>query len=333
VAALRAVVAVAHAAAALRARVAGQEDDMLLHRRHSGGSVRAQRAGFTLLEVVLATSIGLLLFAALYVAVEMQFRQIQSGRDIIEQTRLARSLLNTMAADLTPTLPAPSPNKFKAPSSQGGGGGGGAGQGSTPTTGAATPSTATQSGGAASGAGSSTVITSNSFLFTVQGTSTQLSVFISRVPRETIYGTPAMASADNQQVYSDLRRITYWLAGSADAPLGLARQEVTLVTSEDEAAVPPDISDEASYVKAEEVKSLEFSYWDGTEWQDSWDGTAAGPDGVTPQGPPLAIAITVGLMPRKGAATDQLRMYRHVVAIPCANGATSQQSGTTGSAP
>jgi len=45
------------------------------------------------------------------------------------------------------------------------------------------------------------------------------------------------------------------------------------------------------------VKTLTFSYFDGTDWQDSWDGTQLGSDGMTPVGAPLAIAITIGIAP------------------------------------
>jgi hypothetical protein len=102
-----------------------------------------------------------------------------------------------------------------------------------------------------------------------------------------------------------------------------------MVTSDDATALPPDIPDEASLVIAEEVKSLTFSYWDGTNWQDTWDGTQTGSDGQTPIGPPLAIAIVIGLAPPGSSVDSQppLKYYRQVVPLPTANGAT-QQSNT-----
>src|SRR5262249_25102667 len=208
----------------------------------------------------------------------------------------ARSLFATIANDLSPALPAPLPSRFQTSGGQAGGGGTGATPGgTTPATGASGQNTGTTPGGVAAAASATTsVVDSGSFLFTVQGTSSQLTVFISRVPQAPSYG------ADNPAVVSDIRRITYWLAGSTSDPLALAREEVRRVTSDDEAPVPPDIPDEASFVKAEEVKSLQFSYFDGNEWLDSWDGAAPGSDGVTPQGPPPLIAITIGLAPGNG---------------------------------
>ena len=55
------------------------------------------RPAYTLLEVLLATAIGVLLLAALYIALDVQFTSAQAGRDTIERTTLARSLLARMA--------------------------------------------------------------------------------------------------------------------------------------------------------------------------------------------------------------------------------------------
>jgi hypothetical protein len=144
-------------------------------------------------------------------------------------------------------------------------------------------------------------------------------------------GTAAANSADQVPIASDVRRIAYWLAGNGDG--GLARQELLLATSDDASNVPPNIPDEATLVIAPEVKTLTFSYFDGTDWQDSWDGTQPGSDGVTPIGAPLAIAITIGIAPQ-GSATglgtaQKLKTYRHVVAIPTANFVAAQATGTT----
>ena len=74
---------------------------------------------------------------------------------------------------------------------------------------------------------------------------------------------------------------------------------------------------------ASEVKTLQFEYWDGTQWATSWDGTQTSPlDGVTPIGPPQAIRITLGLaLPTTGDNGEEapVKTYRHVVAIPAAN--------------
>jgi hypothetical protein len=149
------------------------------------------------------------------------------------------------------------------------------------------------------------------------------------VPREL----DAAANGDALPTVSDLRTITYWLAS-----VGLSRQEVKLATSDEAlnglSVNPPD---DPSLVIAEEARSLTFQYFDGTSWQDSWDGTQSpASGGNNPQGPPLAIAITIGLAVPGSTPSEsgevKLKTYRHVVAIPTANGAT-QNSNTSGTSP
>jgi len=111
---------------------------------------------------------------------------------------------------------------------------------------------------------------------------------------------------------------------------------VKVLTSQDPGdQMPPNVPNEANLVIAPEVQSLAFSYFDGQSWQESWDSTTLGADGVTPIGPPRAIAVTLAVASPKSGGTrpngkGTLRSYRHVVAIPTANGPTQQaQGGTT----
>jgi hypothetical protein len=167
----------------------------------------------------------------------------------------------------------------------------------------------------------------------LQGDANSLMLFTTRLPRELdpTAGTTTMTAPP---VVSDLRRVTYWLAGGSSSPRGLARQEVKIATADDALATPPTESlDDPSLLIAEEVRSLEFRYFDGSAWQESWDGTATGSNGA-PIGPPLAVEIKIGIAPPRGksqsgmSATDvpeQLKYYRHVVAIPTANGPNTGQ--------
>src|SRR5262245_21571363 len=70
--------------------------------RHTPGKNR--RGGFTLLEVILALTIGILLMSALYVAVNIQLRHAQAGRDIVQQSTLVRSLMTRIAADISKSV-------------------------------------------------------------------------------------------------------------------------------------------------------------------------------------------------------------------------------------
>lgn len=266
--------------------------------------LRTRRA-FTLLEMLLATAIAVLLFGALYVAMEAHLRHVDAGREIVEESVLARSLLARIANDISVSLPPLPPPKA---SSSGGSAAGG--------TNATTTSGAAPTGGMAASNSTGAV----QFNLGVQGDTERLVLFITRLPRELNEPTVGDAGA-NPIVASDLRRVTYWLAGGSSSPLGLGRQETRLATADE--PLPPDGVDEAALIIAEEVKSLQFRYFDGSAWQDYWDGSAVGADGKTPIGPPLAIEVRIGVAPaprpgQPGWSEETLRFHRHVVAIPTA---------------
>jgi hypothetical protein len=290
--------------------------------------LRPSRPAYTLLEVVLASAIGVLLMAGLYTALELTLRNAQAGRDKVEQATLARSLFTRISGDILDNLCAPKPAQSGSSSGQGGGGGGGGGStgaGSTAQSGSST------SGGSSSASGGSVVSGLGgtiTFNLGVQGDNSTLVLYVSRVPSEM---DPSWQGSDVPMV-SDLRRITYWLSSS-----GLSRQEIKLATSDDAIGVPSDLPDDASLVIAEEVKSVTFQYFDGSTWQDSWDGTqppSAG--GNNPQGPPVLVAVTLGLV-IPGSSTEsgdpKVRTFRYVIPIPTANGAMNpnqtSSSGTT----
>jgi len=303
----------------------------------------SQRSAFTLLEVLLALGIGLLLLAGLYVALDLQFHLTNTGRDVVQQSTLARSLLARIDNDITSSLGPPDAGRLLNPSSQSGSSQQMSGSsqqpttGQTPTTGQGGTTTAnapqTQQATTSQPTSTSTLATT-AFNLAVQGDSERLTLFITRVPQP-----PPNQNPDNttgSPGVCDIRRITYWLLGGSAEPMGLARQEVLLITSDDAAATPEEMGDVDRYLMADEVKSLSFSYFDGKSWTDSWDGgsvpvTAAGsvsPDGTgdgsggsggsLPTGPPLAIAVTLGLLKTDGSG--ELQMYRHVISIPTANG-------------
>jgi prepilin-type N-terminal cleavage/methylation domain-containing protein len=279
-------------------------------------------AGFTLLEVLLASAIGVMLLGGLYVAVDVQLRQMHTGRRANEQTQLARNVLSKIAQDisgqLAPTL-------------------------STSITNSGSTSGASGTSSAATGAAATTASNVVQFNIGVLGDAQTLILSSSRVPKENLKAE-ILLNGDQVIGTSDLRRVMYWIAGG-DA--GLARYELKSATSTDQLAyfaLPPGVPDETQYVIADEIKSIQFSYFDGTNWVDTWDGTqpsqATNSDLVTPQGPPIAIAIVIGVQTDDPEQQENkpsnsslgggngLKMYRRVVAIPTANGATITPAAT-----
>src|SRR5207253_3028984 len=133
--------------------------------------------------------------------------------------------------------------------------------------------------GSGSGSSSTATVTASVTLpLGVQGDETSLHLFVSKVPGE-VWGANA---GDAGLLTSDLRCISYWLA---DGDSGLARYERKVITADEVVNLTmPSGDDAARAVLAPEVRSITFSYFDGTNWQDTWDSTTVGADGETPQG-------------------------------------------------
>jgi hypothetical protein len=307
----------------------------------------AVRSAFTLLEMILAATIAVMLLGALYVAVDLQLRHAADARDVVTQTTLARTLLNRIASDIAPDVGTADPTRYQQQQSKQSGTGGtqttsgtgattGAttGQATTPNTGAAASNSANSNTSNPGTSVTPTTSTVNSFtpgtnstaataspngtaVLALQGSSNSLTLYVTRLPPDA----GPMGNQIQLPSLSDQRRIVYWLADGG----GLARQEIGPVTSDDaqNGNIPSGMPEPGSReMVAKEVRSLQFEYFDGTTWQDSWDGTQTGSDGVTPIGPPLAVAITIGLTQPD---SNELKHYRHVVAIPTANGVNAQQ--------
>jgi type II secretory pathway pseudopilin PulG len=309
-----------------------------------------RRPAYTLLEVLLAMAISVLLIAALYTAVGYQLRQAQAGRDLVEQTTLARGVFNRITTDVAATAALCDPARFrtqqaKQNSASASGSGSGSGSGQSGSNGGASSTTPGSSGGTSGGTGSSTNnstsnnSSSSSTTTTTQtsgivlplgvmGDSSTLHLWTSKMPSEVW-----PADQNNQGALAgDVRRISYWI--DSESAGGLCRYEYKVVTTQDATNITLPSGELAAYLIAPEAKSVEFTYFDGTNWQESWDSTTLGADGITPIGSPRAIAIKIGFLPTgvkaSGKGTPDLKYYRHVIPITTANGNTAQTTGQPG---
>jgi prepilin-type N-terminal cleavage/methylation domain-containing protein len=286
--------------------------------------LESRRKAFTLLEMVLAMAIGVLLMLGLYVTLDIFFKAAESGRTNIDQAHVTQAVCKKFTTDIISHLPVlPNPTSSSSSSSS--------------------TSTTSTTGGTSSTTGAmgttATATSSGPFPYNlgVQGGTDYCSIYIGRVPRsnfqvDTSTSNSNSSNQNTQPTDSDLRRIDYWFVYDPDRG-GLARQEVVMVTNQDDINnMPPGIADEANYVFAKEVMAVTFEYFDGTTWQSSWDGTVVGTDGVTPLGPPLAIAITISVGRSDVKTTDtsdpSVLTTRHVIHIPTAvaNPSTAPQS-------
>ena len=261
------------------------------------------RSGFTLLEVLLASALAVVLMAALYVALEVQLRLANTGREAVEQATLVRAIVQRLNNDLTGGL---CPTTPPADTS------GGAASTTTDASAAATPA-ATTSDTIAFGSG-------------VIGESDRLTLYVSRVAG----AGRNMDESGETSLPSDIRRVMYWLTD-----YGMARQEIPWVTSERlQTSTDPDFEDgksEKDFVIADEVTKLQFEYWDGSAWASSWDGKALAADGKTPRGPPAAIRVRFTLrLPGDNPGQTVEKEFRHTVALLTAGGPATADTAPTG---
>jgi prepilin-type N-terminal cleavage/methylation domain-containing protein len=189
-----------------------------------------------------------------------------------------------------------------------------------------TPITATATISSASGETTSDPVVP--FNGGVQGDNGLVTFWVSRLPN-----IPTDPNAVNMQLgASDLHRISYWVTDS-----GLLREDADRVSASDDDAdtpLPPGVSDESKYVFAQEVTAATFRYFDGTNWQDTWDGTVVGPDGKTPVGPPRCIEVVLSIR-RYGADPNDdsaIKQYRQVIPINAGNAQSSSSTATTSGA-
>jgi prepilin-type N-terminal cleavage/methylation domain-containing protein len=263
-----------------------------------------RRVGYTLLEMSLALAIALIILGAVYEFLNRQIALGEIGRNMTEEASLARALLDQMSVDISGNLGGYDPLQATSDATQ---------TGTASTSSTTTPSTSA----------TTTDTTTTPFNIGVSGTDTCLILSSSRVPRELVAYDKLQIDSSQLSPVSDIRRISYWFINDS-ANGGLAKQEVITATGSDLASTPPDVDNASSLIIAPEVKNVLFEYFDGTDWQSTWDGTTMSADGMTPIGPPAAIRITLTLRSRDGLHTTD---YQHVVALPGGNNFAAQKTG------
>jgi hypothetical protein len=157
------------------------------------------------------------------------------------------------------------------------------------------------------------------------GTSDQLVIYAARVAG---IGKAVDDSGDMPNP-ADARRVVYWMSDT-----GLARQELPWLTSQEvQTSTDPVIEDgkePKDYVIAEEVSRVQFEYWDGSTWQDTWDGRMTNADGKTLLGPPMAIRVHFWLkLPGDNPGETVEKEYRHTIAIRAAPGPAAAAAADT----
>ncbi len=322
----------------------------------------AQRAAFTLLEILLALGLSVVLLVALNSALELYRKFTTAGRADIEQAQLVRALMQKISADIRCVV---------APPKTGG-------AASSSTTSSSTSSSSSSSSSSGSTSSSSNSSSSNSSGSSSSGSSSTGDNAETPPPIEVVdpsaayskevvgvLGDPqslvltvarptrsnaGILAVDELATTSDLKSISYFLVQQgADGlrgivaeqlaqtgtslsangqPGGLARLEGDrLAISKADTTSNLETLAQRTKVLAPEVNYLQFRYFDGLLWYETWDSTT---DGL-----PRAVEITIGFPPAEDAAevtksstygsTANLStdLYRLVVAIPTSEPLTS----------
>jgi prepilin-type N-terminal cleavage/methylation domain-containing protein len=296
-----------------------------------GRSRAIRRQGFTLLEVLLASALAVILMAALYVALDVQLRLAAAGRDAIEESRVARAIVLRFDNDLAASVGPVAPKTGNTGSGASAGSGTGMGTGGGTGMGTGTGGTGTGGTGAAPMEEGDAVVemttTTDAIPFQagVVGESDRLTIFVARVAGR---GKVADESPDAPSP-ADIQRVTYWMSDG-----GLCRQELPWLTSDAiRTTVDPHMEDgkeERDYVIADEVTRVQFEYWDGSAWTETWDGRQTNSDGQTLKGPPMAIRVHFWLRVPGPEGDTIEKEIRHTIAVrgapgPATNETTTQQ--------
>ena len=274
------------------------------------GREKTDRPGYTLLEILVASVIGLMLMAALYATFDLVFKQTNAGRELTAESELSRAVINRLNLDITSTI------GLQAPKSGGSSTSGGA----SATTSADTSATASTD----SGTDTTSTATNVPFQSGIIGTGTQLTLFISKAPK---YLRQRFSTFDpNARDGSDIIRVTYYMHSSGR---GLCRQERPWVTADGVwNSTDPDTSTEANDLIVPEVSSVSFEFASGSGFTSEWDGSQGSTSGSTNTGPPRAVRMTFNLEFTEKNGTTVQKPYTHTFPVRAAVGLATTPAST-----
>ena len=315
-------------------------------------SQRSVPRGFTLFEVFIALTLSLLLMGAVYASIDLYWRYATAGRDRVERAQISRALIRRMRNDLQSIV-------FRLPEPEV----------ETTDSAAAEEDTLSALGEAAGEAGSSgETIGASTTVSEVEdlasssastspglvGFSDQLTIHVTRPSRQLSYA-PLFSGIGPA---SDQQTISYFLAQSGGS--GLSGVVANIAMSRDgrtasdgnfglavlagdrlaieyaDANADTEQMGSQAEILAPEISLLQFRYFDGTGWVDSWDSSALGQL-------PKAVEITIGFrepaarqtaanrqLTTMGVASAPIAVLRSVVAIPITPvSATSSEAAAT----
>jgi len=309
--------------------------------------------GFTLLELLISVGLTAILMVALFSAMNIYFQlQVDSQEEITRQ-QVSRALLRQMTRDIQSVVfvkETATDDSTTSSSSTSSGSTGSGLSGSAPTGGLNSTGGTGQTGVPNMTAGTGTATTSDdsgttsamlTYTSGLVGTANDLLLYVS-VPDKSLSYVDAQSLTSTDERTGDLMIVRYLVAdtaggslsgsiakklgGSRTGPLGLVRITADLFGMS--SAVQLGKEDEftsVDAVEAKEVSKITFQYYDGTQWQETWDSTKL-------KALPKAIEIVITLQQPDAnedlSSTDTPDPYalgetthRMVVALPLAESA------------
>lgn len=241
------------------------------------------RSAYTLLEVIVASALALILMGALYVALDVQLRLANAGRDALDEAILTRALVQRIENDLNAALTPVAPPKESEEDPLAG-------------------------------------ILLDETIPVIAGVVGSVDTLVIYVAKPTTGRVTVNYSVENAENMADIRRIVYWMAPTGLARQEVPWVTSEVYSSSTEPVILDDRGEDA-YVIAQEVTEISFEYFDGSAWTDYWDGAVLDEDGLTPIGPPAAIRIRMFVLvagPQIGQKIE--KEVVHVVALSTAPG-------------
>jgi prepilin-type N-terminal cleavage/methylation domain-containing protein len=315
----------------------------VLQEKTTSNPRRHPRDGFTLLEILLALAVSVVLLVAIATAIDLYRRMTIAGQDQIGEARLVRAVLHKIEADIRSIVPPQS--QVTSPYDSGSGsssgatsvGSSGSGKGTTSNSGSSSSSTSGSSSGSSSSSSSSTGTTSTSqqtsMMDPLQNVYAQTVFGLYGDPKTLVLNTlsarkPSAQTGDpNSQstsaIHGDLKTVAYFVSnGQISAAPGVPTTGLARVEGDHMAIGYAMMQSTASLagqarIIAPEIMMISFRYFDGTQWQTTWDASFM-------QALPKAVEVTISVRAadpdKPNAATDPsasatLRQYRHVVAV------------------
>jgi prepilin-type N-terminal cleavage/methylation domain-containing protein len=280
-------------------------------------------SGFTLLEVILALGLTAIVISLVGTAVNSTLRTIDSGRRRTEREQLARAIMHRIADDLRAVVRYEPFDDSGLNSDIGGVGGSTGGNDSSNTSSDSNQTGGNTSGQNNNGTGTQTSNSQSSQdeesteptltvpIAGIYGFQNEVRIDITRIPRldEYLYAD----GVNTPLPRGDVRTVTYFLGGSANGlatttlsasattasttASGLARMEIDRATALWQTQSASAAGSQNVVVLAPEVASLEFRYFDGSQWLTEWDTTTQG-------GVPRAVEISIYLYDDRAASNQ-----------------------------